>query len=207
MDILRVIKEQILDDSIKLSSILRKVRVLADTTKTKTLENWVKFEINGYQNIQDVPEYRTFSVISYGCFSGPFQLGIKDIPLNLYILPKEIRRIYETVYVSDGIRSIEILVDDKRKDLRKVWPQHIVAEFQDKFMRHMNLYYAYQSFSSHLLEQVLESTRNRLLEFILELINAKPKTDDSNEEIYLPNETIEIAIKKHLYGSYNSTGE
>ncbi|MGY2904674.1 AbiTii domain-containing protein [Bradyrhizobium sp. URHC0002] len=58
MSILREIQAAILQENPDLGTILLKLRFLASRLGSEPLEDWVKYEAEGYPRDADVPEYR-----------------------------------------------------------------------------------------------------------------------------------------------------
>ena len=61
-----------------LGSILLKLRLLALSLGSDPLEQWLKYETEGYPNNVEVPPYRTVGVMYKGCFSGLFNAQIQN---------------------------------------------------------------------------------------------------------------------------------
>lgn len=76
------------DDQTSLSAILRKCLILAAQLKSDELKNWVLKELEGYENLEDVPPYRTLRVTAKGLFLGGWGAQINDQPLPSSVLRK-----------------------------------------------------------------------------------------------------------------------
>lgn len=61
--------------------ILLKLRFLAARLGSAALQEWVKYESEGYPASVPVPEYRKFHVSYTGNFNGPFGRVAKNIPI------------------------------------------------------------------------------------------------------------------------------
>jgi len=68
MSLLCEIQEDILVPEKGLGPILLKLRLLADRLGSEQLEEWVKFESEGYPREVDVPEYRIIELSYTGNF-------------------------------------------------------------------------------------------------------------------------------------------
>ena len=84
MTLLRDIQDAAIDTNSDISFLLRKCKVLAARLGNSEFKNWVDQELNGYKNLESLPDYRFFYGRSKGHFSGPYGSGIKnaDIPLS-----------------------------------------------------------------------------------------------------------------------------
>lgn len=206
MNILKEIRDEIINDSISLSSILRKARVLASLLKHKEFEKWVQSELNGYkQDDPDLPEYRKLYAESVGDFSGPFQSGGRNMPIPTLNLPEYVQKFANDTAIIQGVKSIESLVAKGNSDTILVnWPADMIALCQSKIYQHMNLYAARKTLSKNQFEQILDTIRNKLLDFILELIEKNPSIDKEEKIDQIPTKQVESAFESHISGSYNS---
>src|SRR5580698_2133938 len=96
----------LLDDIINLAvdskqpigTLLRKCVVLAHQLNNDKLKTWAHSELNGYESVETLPEYRILPAPATGLFVGPgwarFQQGIPSVALE-----KEHRDFAEIIYV------------------------------------------------------------------------------------------------------------
>ncbi len=59
-DIVERIQEEILNPEVALHTILLKAKLLAHHLKNDRFKQWVKYELDGYSDIDKVPDYRIF---------------------------------------------------------------------------------------------------------------------------------------------------
>ena len=78
MSLLQEIQESVISEKADLGSILLKLRLLASRLGSDPLEQWVKYEAEGYPKNVEVPPYRIVGVMYKGCFSGPFNAQIQN---------------------------------------------------------------------------------------------------------------------------------
>ncbi len=120
----RIIKELVNDD-IGVGKALYRLMLIADDIGDKSLFDWAEKEISGYNEEDEVPEYRKIStgIIRYSGINGRMQ--ITNTPLPDYYLPEEIRGSIRVTNIFDGIEGIERFSnsDDKLiKDLTSLAP-------------------------------------------------------------------------------------
>lgn len=209
MNILKEIRDEIINESVSLSSILRKARVLASLLKHSDFEKWVLSELNGYnQDDPSIPDYRKLYVESIGDFSGPFGSGGRNLPIPTLNLPDYIQKFANETNIIQGIKSIESLVENGKSDSLVInWPADLIAVCQSKIYQHMNLYSARKVLSKSQFEQILDTVRNKLLDFILELIEKNPDIDDEEKINKISSKQVNSAFESHISGSYNSSKE
>lgn len=206
MDILKEIRNEIIDESVSISSILRKARVLASLLKDKNFEKWVLSELNGYdEEDKDIPNYRILNVDSTGDFSGPFGSGAKNMPIPTFNLPDYVREFTNDTKITQGVKSIETLAQSDSNTLVLNWPPEYIAVCQSKIYERMNLYSARKVIGRSEMVQILDTIRNRLLDFILELQTKNPKINSEELIPTIPTKDIKLAFESHISGSYNST--
>ncbi len=66
--------------------MLRKCLILAARVDSVLLEDWVKYELNGYPKDVDVPDYRSLQLTFKGHFSGPMGAHIKNAPIAPHVI-------------------------------------------------------------------------------------------------------------------------
>jgi hypothetical protein len=110
--LLKEIQDGATDSSVPLSTLLRKCKILSARLRHKGFAEWVDRELGGYENIDDLPEYRIArSVESRGHFFGGFGRQLRDAPLPTKHLHEEIREKLETLYYPQGVAELEALAD------------------------------------------------------------------------------------------------
>lgn len=205
MNLLKEIRDEIISDTISLSTILRKARVLASLLKNDGFLKWVLSELNGYQEIKNVPRYRKLNVPSTGNFSGPFGSNASNLPIPTFNLPDSVKKFVEVTYIMEGVKALESLVESKEKHVVINWDPDMIALCQSKIYDNMNLYSACKRFGINSVVQILDSIRNKLLEFILQLLEQNPTINSEDEIKKIPEEKVNSAFESHLSGSYASS--
>jgi hypothetical protein len=203
MDLLTQIRDELVSGDILLSVALRKARVLAESLNDEDFTKWVKFEMNGYPpESTDVPGYRVLNVPSIGHFVGAFGREARNINLPSFNLSKAVQEFMEKTILIEGVAGLEALISSESNSIVIKWPANIVVMCQDKFYVGMSLIDANKQIGRSMIVQILESIRNRLLEFVLSLRKKYPeyKTEEALQQI--PKEEIQQEFKAHISGSY-----
>jgi hypothetical protein len=107
MSILREIQAAILQENPDLGTILLKLRFLASRLGSEPLEDWVKYEAEGYPQDADVPEYRVAGLSYSGSWSGPFGSGINNAPIPSYLIQKHASKHWTEYKVRESIASVQ----------------------------------------------------------------------------------------------------
>lgn len=168
MDILSQIQADLISHNAILSDILRKAKVLAYQIGNANLKKWVNQELDGYKLKVDLPDYRILKTSCFGKWTnGYWMVSGKQVPMY-QIEDEKIKGILTEFPVYDGIKSVEQLT--QRKDGHFILPPEVVSfvnhYVQENGYGYMELEYA---ISAHDFEQILDTVKNRLQDFILEL--------------------------------------
>ncbi len=169
-DIINQIQEEILDVDIPLSPILLKAKVLSYKLGNDEFKNWVKSELDGYPKKEDIPRYRIIQVIPLGYYQGRFHEG-KNIPVPTINLPDWLQEIANTVWIPQGVRSIEQLANSEHGayyDWQAEWVM-MWNSINAQGRNDMSLLQARSSVSPHVYIQILDTVRSRLQDFMLEI--------------------------------------
>ena len=163
------IQAEILEEGISVPVILRKAKVLATQLDSDELGAWVSGELDGYDDAEKLPDYRVLSTAAAGRWTnGYWTVKNRAVPM-FEIDDEELKKALTTFPVLQGIRTVESLAADlgERKfmispDVTALVNHHV----KEGGYGYTSLHY---SVSPHHFEQILDTVRNRLLDFVLEL--------------------------------------
>ncbi len=177
-DLIRQIESDAIDGSSDLSTVLRKCMRLAEQTGDQTLENWAKWEFNGYWK-RGVPRYRVLhNVPSWGDLEGgPRPHG----QLSFWHLPKQIRDEFQTLHVREGVGEISEKVAHGKESgiVRWPWPNEDYEIFNpEAYHPGCRLHNAWKVAQTSSVIAVPETIRHRVLEFVPRLKKAHPVVDE-----------------------------
>lgn len=169
MDILHQIQADILDHKIPLSDILRKAKVLASELSSEDLASWVDQELNGYRENSELPDYRLLTTSASGTWTnGYYMTRNHGVPL-LSIDNENLSKCLTTFSVFQGIRSVEQfsqLPEDRCFEIDPDTTTYVNIQVGKGGYGYSELHY---TVSAHNFEQILDTVRNRLLDFVLKL--------------------------------------
>jgi hypothetical protein len=198
------------DDKQPITTLLRKCIVLAQQLKNHRLRIWANEELNGYNSIDNLPEYRTISAAATGLFVDPgwarFQQGIPSAALE-----KEHRNFAEVVYVTQPVGTLEdTLKSGSCSSLSFPWSANLVAHYQDKLLSDWQLFSAHQTVAKSVIAGILDTVRTRVLNMALEIQSDVGEKDEDLKEI-TPEESkkVDQTIVNNIFGGnvYLSTGQ
>jgi len=208
MSLKQEIQRDIVDPSVKLSTILRKAKILAHHLKSKVVEDWVDQELNGYvSSTAELPDYRKIGTQTYGNFVGAFGSGMKNVPIPTAQLASDIHEFAIQHYLPQGVRELESLVETGETALRAEWPADLTLFIADKLVENMVCLQAWKAISVQAIEGVLDTVRNRLLGFVLEVEELDPDAGEGiASETKLSAEDVTQVFNNYILGSYNIVG-
>ena len=99
---------------------LKRTKVLLQDLGDKDLLNWVSYEIGGYPDDSDVPEYRVVSGQLYGSyFKGSMvsQMLYSNVPLPLGKIPEELQHSFIWHEIRTAIGALKETLDEDKDNL------------------------------------------------------------------------------------------
>lgn len=179
---------KLLDDLIELASndkepignVLRKCLILESEFPSDTFKAWVDRELDGYDDDDEVPSYRLFPARSYGMFTG-LTSHINSQPLNIGVMKPDDRKVIEELRLFQPASSYEGR-PDKDTDASIPWPVHLTTKYQEKFIASHVLLRAWQSLPGSVIITLLETVRNRVLRFSLEMKKSSGSTNSISSD-------------------------
>lgn len=199
MSLLRQIQDAAIDSSIDLPTLLRKCKVLAARLGNDDLKLWIDRELSGYENREDLPEYRILSVNSKGHFGGPFGSGLRNADIPLSCFPEDFREILGYSYFTQPIAAMASLVaNGKSGTLQEPWNPDLVAHFGQRIYENMVCMQAWKVIPTSALVAALDTVRTRILNFALEIEAQNPAAGEAMaNEKPVPQETVQ-----HIFNTY-----
>jgi len=167
--VLQQIQADILDQGLPVSAILRKAKVLAAQLGSEDLSSWASQELDGYEDIAALPDYRILNTGTSGRWTNGYHaVNNQGVPL-FRIDDEELKKILTRFNVDHGIRTVEQLANDQEG--RKFILSPDVTALVNHYVSEGGYGYTslHYSLSPHHFEQILDTVRNRLLDLILSL--------------------------------------
>ncbi len=195
MSLLRQIQDAAVDSAVELPSLLRKCKVLAFRLGNEDFKRWIDNELSGYDEKDDLPEYRILNVNSKGHFSGAYGSGLKNADIPLMCLPEDFRENLGHSYLMQPIAAIASLVSSQSSGtLQEAWNPDLVAHFGGKIYERMVCMQAWKVIPASALVAALDTVRTRVLNFVLEIEAQNPAAGEamSNEKPVAPEKVQQI---------------
>lgn len=177
MSLLEEIQQAAVDGNQDLGTVLRKCKLLAARLGSKPLEDWLLWESNGYPKGVPVPDYRIWQLTLKGHFAGPFGSAYNNAPIPLACLPEAARKSYEFYENRESIAAIETVLSrakDKPGSLN-VNTGDLAMVLGMKVYKNMNCVQAWAEVENGRLVEVLNSVRNKILDFSVAIWKEAPE--------------------------------
>lgn len=202
MTLLRDITNSAINSESKLSDLLRKCKVLAARLQNDKLNQWVDAELNGYSSEETLPAYRILGCNAKGHLAGPFGAEMSNITIPAACLPEEWRDLAETCYLIQPVSSLEDLVKGESDSLRYDWPGNIIAAVASKIYHGYNLYAAWSTIPKCAIVAILDTVRNRILNFALEIEKENPGAGEALPNTKpIPEEKVAKVFNTYITGN------
>jgi len=197
------------DNQQSIGVLLRKCLILAHQMKNENLKAWATKELNGYQEDDDLPDYRLTPAQAKGNFVGWGHSQVNGYPIPPAVLEEKHKRWATTVSLTQAIGTYEDLVKRAKTDgtITLNWPTNLSLYYQDRIPLNngMNLVSAYQEIPLPSLVELLETVRNRVLSFALEIRSEIGQNDQSIDKLttVLEKRVDQIFIQQITGGNFN----
>lgn len=199
MSLLRQIQDAAIDSSVDLPTLLRKCKVLAARLGNDDFKRWIDNELSGYDNKDELPEYRVLNVNSKGHFGGAFGSGLRNADIPLYCFPEDFRESLGHSYLMQPIAAMAALVENSKSGiLQEPWNPDLVAHFGEQIYERMVCMQAWKVIPASALVAALDTVRTRVLNFALEIEAQNPAAGEAMaNEKPVPQETVQ-----HIFNTY-----
>jgi hypothetical protein len=203
MSLLRDIQDAAIDSNVELAVLLRKCKVLAARLGNPEFKKWVESELNGYDDINILPEYRILAVNSKGHFSGPFQSGLRNANIPLSCIDKQFHKNLTHSYLHQPIAAIESLVEDASGGtLQEPWNPDLVVYVGQNIYQGMNCLQAWKVIPVSGFVAALDAVRNRILSFVLEIESEFPDAGEAPVNSNpVPQEKVHQIFNTYITGN------
>lgn len=180
-----------------IGSIILKLRLFTAKLGSNELETWVKHELEGYPQGDEVPDYRKLGMSFVGQFSGAFGSGIRNAPIPPHLIGQIAGENWKTHTMRYSAASIDTLIGEGEGlslDL-----SDLALLIQGKVYEDMACNQLVGYISNVSIVEVANAIRSRLLDLTIEIernipeaagvsISAVPETPEVATQIF--NQTI-----------------
>jgi hypothetical protein len=207
-----MIKELIKDltyDKISLSQALSRAKLIAFDIQNLDFKDWISKELNGYHNQNDkLPEYRVIDCDIVGIVENQF-IGRKQVPMDVSSLNKELNlenniyemRVLQSVStIESGLTQTENIGAYGYDD----FPINTVIMFQE-ICNQPDLTAVRRRIQFSQLNHILNLTKQKLIDTLLELKSVFPNLENSYENNEENEKITKTIINNHIYGDNSNS--
>lgn len=173
MSILRDIQASILQENPDLGTILLKLRVLASRLGSEPLEDWVKYEAEGYPRDIGVPAYRIVGVSYFGSWSGLVG-NINNAPIPPVLIEKYAGADWTRYKVRESIAGVQEMAR-KDDDSLGINASDLILRLQGKVYKDYACNAVFGQISIISVREIVQAVRARILELTIELEKRVPQ--------------------------------
>ncbi len=202
-NIVKQIQSDVLNPEIHIETILLKAKVLAHYLKNQEMKGWVKSELDGYLDADDLPDYRIKNAVLVGTFFNGAYRQTGRVIGESEIHPK-LRKSFGKIRFSQGIAELKTIAksnNNLNSPMSGDWVS-MYNMFNSEMLSHglYQLTEAHHPIMNNSVIQVLSAVRNRLQDFVLEI------SDLSWDMVHEPPPVEQIARIFHVT-IYHNSGE
>jgi AbiTii len=197
------IKSDILGNT-DLSQILLKAKVLAYKLKNNEFKEWVESELNGYDNLDLLPDYRVISTKTQGDFGNRFRIW-KNMDFPLHLVDKDLQFHFNEIQVNEAINELESFLESIKTNKVDFMPfsipQELIVLLNSTTLDDYKCLRAWSLLTKGNINRIISTTRNRLLGFILTLADKYPELkSDADLTQPIPDEQIKQVFNISILG-------
>jgi len=205
MTLLREIQAAATNPNIDLSTVLRKAKILAARLRNPEFEAWVDHELNGYEDRKAVPSYRVIFSGARGTLTDGFRIW-NDFQIMTTFLPEKFKDWGEKCYLDEPIATLASMA--KRDSLSVPWPQELAVQYGAKGTKGLQCLNAWLPINPDSLLGVLDTVRNRLLDFSLKLEAENPDAGEIQSGFEpIPPEKLNPLVINTFYGPVGNVAQ
>lgn len=201
------IQQDLVSHSQSVTTALRKAQILAYSLDNQEFKTWVFKELNGYPwkheinfdtFIDSLPDYRKGIATIRGNLTNRFYLTQNALIIPGSDAPKPMR----TIWLGDGVASIERILEQGHENYRhKLDGSELLYLQRLSPDQDVTIIDAWKELPRHFLVRAVESIKERLLLFTLELKQMYPRLDDENpvETMKISNASVSHLVQTTIY--------
>ncbi|MGW8461304.1 AbiTii domain-containing protein [Pseudomonas sp. CLCA07] len=143
--------------------------MLAARISHQQLKEWVDCELNGYPDIDSLPDYRIVRVDSFGTFDDGFR-RVNHLQIPASVLPEHLQKRYANAYMCSSISAYAALLDgDTTGRVIEQWPLHLALKYGSKVANGMQCISAWQEIPIGAVVRLLDAVKTRILGYVIDL--------------------------------------
>jgi hypothetical protein len=210
VSLLREIQAAATESKVDIPTVLRKAKILAVRLRYPEFEAWVDRELNGYVGRSSLPPYRVLPIEVRGhiCRRG---LHWNNAPIMTTFLPADLRAWGEECGFCEPIAALVSYTQgsqDGTGQLHVQWPQEIAIKFGARGYDGFECLGAWQVVSPQALMGIVDTVRNRILDFSLRIEAENPEAGEAVPGTQpIPRDKVQMIFYNIFYGSVGNVAQ
>ncbi|MFQ1004209.1 hypothetical protein [Modestobacter sp. SSW1-42] len=200
--LLRSLRDRMLDESESLAGLLRKCLLLGAETGSVTLRGWARKELNGYDDEDDVPEYRCLSGVPISMDSISGNRWATGQTLSRFQLPQEAwGYVPDIMPFKQPVEALEQMAQQKSLSFSSPGLSMAQAIWNRQLGPFQSISSLSYTMTGSVVAGILGQIRTQLVDIIADLTADTPMSE-------LPSKgQVDAAVSEHLGVStvYNTT--
>ncbi len=192
MTLLEDIQNSAVDAKSDLGTLLRRCKLLAARLGSQPLEDWLIWESNGYPDDVQVPDYRIWRLEIRGTFAGWGGSSLRNVPIPYASLPERARESYQNYKCRQSIATIEAMLTKAKEGILYTDTADLMLFLGQNVYQGMNCIEVKALFGASALVELLNSVRNRILDFALALWKEAPNAGEAASGPTQPFESARV---------------
>ena len=195
-NLLREVRDIAVDGDVPLANLLRKCAFLGDQLSNDDLRDWAFRELDGYSSEDEVPKYRRMASMFRGDIVVCEVMLRRNEAIPTICLPEELRDRALTIVLTQGVASLENLLEGEGDTIQFPWDGNRIAlvHLKGQFAEGHALHAAWQVISKSGIAGALDAIRNRVLEFCIRLGKERPELMASETTLPPPSADDSAAV-------------
>ncbi|WP_447902217.1 AbiTii domain-containing protein [Pseudomonas serbica] len=179
MTLIQDIQAATISQTTDVPTLLRMCKLLAARISQPLLNEWVDKELNGYPDVESLPDYRVVRVDSYGSFQGGLrQANRLQIPVS--ILPEKLQEKFSHAYMTSGISAYAaLLAGDTTGRVTEQWPLELALHYASTLTPGMQCVAAWKEIPIGAVVRLLDSVKTRILDYAIDLEREAPNAGET----------------------------
>lgn len=198
-------------NTVSLSQALTEAKIIAYKLKNEEFKAWINRELNGYESNKDLPSYRILNCDVKGRVKHYYSLGgAVTIPIDVRELDEQIKGVLYKQFAKQSIPTLELNIKDiKGKGGQFAWetfPPQMTMQISENTNARGDDYTietAGKVVQVSELERIVEITKQKLLDTLLELEEAFPNFESTYNPTQENKEKAHNIITNIFHGGSN----
>lgn len=200
MSLLKQIQDSAADSTSDLSATLRRCKILAARLDSKPLEEWLRWESDGYPAEAELPDYRIWRVSVKGTFIGASGSAWQNARVPNICIPEHIRKTATMFRCHQSIFSLEQVLTKIDGTTFRTELGDLSVVLGTRVYKGYNCVETWSEFESSRVVEVLNAVRNRVLDFALTIEKQYPSAGDPSSPALIDRNMVTQIFNTTMHG-------